>query len=536
MKTAGVGCALILTASLAGLCCAGVRVESPNGGESISAGSQWLITWQCDEWVEQVMISFSFTNGVFWEDIASAGCSDGRGSYSWTASAVSSRECLIRVRALSKEDNGSDQSDRAFTVFPCALRMDYDGDCAVTIADLAALAREWLNCGDPYDSACTGNRPPQIVSDTPPGPTPGRSYFYRVSAFDPDGEPLTYELLRAPAGMKIDSSSGTILWDPPADMTAGAAVIVQVRDPSGATDIQAAELGAPGAPKETPEQYAGAPSDGYPSLFERRVIVYVNAVRMAPQQYRDRYMADFSPDPGGILQIASPVEPLYFERKLGQAARSHAEDMAINGCLQHDSCDGTAWSSRIWSFYPQAGSIGENVAMGYPTAKTVVDVWLCDETGGQCAADGTLAAGHRTNMVNDNFRQIGTGYAVDASVAWRRYWVQDFASNAPTSRPPTVAGCHDFLESGRTSFLLNYYDRSDQPPRVVEVVIDGLAHEMDLDLGTAAAGTYRLDVGRAGSCREYYFLATTAVGETWRYPGPGVFVTDGEGACAGDYR
>jgi len=68
------------------------------------------------------------------------------------------------------------------------------------------------------------------------------------------------------------------------------------------------------------------------------------------------------------------------------------------------------------------------------------------------------------------------------------------------------------------------------------VVIDGLAHEMDLDLGTAAAGTYRLDVGRAGSCREYYFLATTAVGETWRYPGPGVFVTDGEGACAGDYR
>ena len=28
--------------------------------------------------------------------------------------------------------------------------------------------------------------------------------------------------------------------------------------------------------------------------------------------------------------------------QLNQSARSHAEDMATNGCFQHDSCDGTA--------------------------------------------------------------------------------------------------------------------------------------------------------------------------------------------------
>jgi hypothetical protein len=59
---------------------------------------------------------------------------------------------------------------------------------------------------------------------------------------------------------------------------------------------------------------------------------------------------------------------------------------------------------------------------------------------------------------------------------------------------------------------------------------------MSLDLGAAAAGTYRLDTARATSCREYYFTAVTAAGESWRYPGPGIFLTDGEATCGADYR
>ena len=529
------------------LCHADVQVESPNGGESIAAGRQWLITWRCDEWIERVTIAFSFTDGVFWEEIASARCSGGRGSYLWTAPDVSSRGCLIRVTAESEWDDSSDQSDSIFTIFPCPLEMDHDGDCVLTFVDLAALAREWLQCGDPYDADCTGNHPPQFVSSIPPRSVPGFSYAYDVRAADPDGDALVYELLRAPQGMTIEPETGTILWTAPADGTGGA-VIVQVRDPSGATDLMAFELGTPGPdggggspptkepPSEKPTQYAGAPVDGYPNLFERRVLVYTNAVRMAPHEYRDRYMADFSPDSSGILQDVTPVEPLYYDSRLGRAARSHAGDMATNGCFQHDSCDGTAWSVRIWGFYPQAHSIGENIAMGYPTAKAVVDAWLCDEVDGRCAADGTLAAGHRTNIVATNFRQLGAGFEQHASVAWRKYWVQDFASNESSSRPPIVAGCHDYLEGGQTSFLLNYRDGSGAPPQAVQVVVDGTTYDLSLDLGTPAAGTYRLEIAKAGACREYYFQATTAAGERWRYPGPGVFLTDGEGSCAGDYR
>jgi hypothetical protein len=165
-----------------------------------------------------------------------------------------------------------------------------------------------------------------------------------------------------------------------------------------------------------------------------------------------------------------------------------------------------------------------------------MDALLCDAVGGQCAQDKTSQAGHRTNIMSSHFASLGTGYAPDSKGTWRHFWVQDFASNEPASKPPLVAGCHDFLIAGKTSFLLNYRDTGSGPPVSVQVAIDGVAYSMALDLGTSAAGTYRLDVTRAGGCRPYYFLAVTAAGQSWRYPGPGVFLTAGEGACTEEYR
>ncbi len=534
MRTSAVYGVLLLAVGSAPWCDGSVRVESPNGGESIPAQSRHWITWSCDTNVQQVSIEFSFTDGVFWDAITRAAPSTkGRGSYLWTVPAVSSPRCLIRVTATDKP-NDWDQSDAPFTIFPCALRMDYDGDCVLTFADFAAFAREWLRCGDPYDAACAGNRPPRIVSRPPSLAGSGHAYVYNVQAMDPDGDRLTYELLRAPAGMTIDAGSGQLSWISDPNPEDGLAVILQVRDELGAADVQAFNLGR--SPSEPQPQFTGAPVDGYPSLFERQTIVYVNAVRMAPQQYRDKYMAGFVPNASSILRSYSSVEPLYYEPKLNQSARFHAQDMATNGCFQHDSCDGTPWSDRIWSYDPQARTIGENIGAGYTGAKSFVEVLLCDASGGQCAQDKTSQAGHRTNMMSASFTAIGTGYAMNPKGLYRYYWVQDFASDGLASQPPIVAGCHDFLTTGKTSFLLSYRDTTNQPPISVQVVIDGVAYNMLLDLGTPAAGTYRLDVSKAGNCREYYFLAVTAAGQAWRYPGPGVFLTAGEGTCSEDYR
>jgi hypothetical protein len=528
VKTGWIGFVWACVLCVIGLCDGAIVVDSPNGGERLSAGSRRLITWRCDNSVTLVDIEFSFTEGVLWETVAAkVACGGGEGSFLWTVPAISSPRCLIRVRNAA--DTGDfDRSDSTFTVFPCALRMDYDGDCAVTFADLAGFALEWLHCGDPYDPSCLGNRPPRIVSSPPLQTAVGQLYTYTVRASDPDGDRLTYGLPIAPVGMVIDAA-GTISWNAPAGHAGGTTVVVQVRDELGAADIQTFVLDAA-------ILFAGAPADGWPSLFERRVIVYTNAVRMAPQQYRDKYMAGFQPNPDGILAAHSAVEPLYYERRLNEAARAHAQDMADHGCFQHDSCDGTPWATRLRNFYPGVSVLGENIAVGYATAKEMVDRLLCDESGGRCAADHTSQAGHRTNIMDARLRQIGTGYVYTATGTWRHYWVQDFAGNVPATRPFIVAACHDFLASGKTSFLLSYRDETSRLPASIQVIVNGVAHEMRLDLGSGAAGTYRADLNAAGACREYYFVATTASGDLWRYPGPGHFLTHGEGPCTADYQ
>jgi hypothetical protein len=529
MKTGWIRLALGLTLCVIGLCEATVTVQSPNGGDSIAAGSQWTITWRCDSRIKQVGIEFSFTEGAVWEVVApAAACSGGRGSFLWTVPSISSARCLVRIKDADNPSD-SDSSDGAFTVFPCALRMDYDGDCVVTFADFVAFAQEWLHCGDPYDRACTGNRPPRITSTPPLQTTVGQLYTYDVKATDPDNDTLVYDLLIAPSGMTIDAASGRISWNPAADHNGETTVAVQVRDELGAADIQTFSLDAA-------VLFTGAPVGGFPSLFERRVLVYTDAVRMAPQQYRDKYMAGFQPSPNSILGSYSAVEPVYYERLLNEAARSHAQDMADHGCFQHDSCDGTLWSDRLLSFYPDASMMGENIGAGYTTAKEMIDHLLCDESGGQCSADRASSAGHRANIMDSRLRLIGTGYVYQAASAWKRYWVQDFIGNATTIKPPIVAACHDFLTTGKTSFLLDYRDESNRPPASIQVFVNDVAYTMTPDLGSAAAGTYRLDLATAAACRSYYFVAITASGDIWRCPGPGAFLTAGEGPCTSDYQ
>jgi hypothetical protein len=529
MKTGWIGCVLAVLFSLAGMSGAAVTVDSPNGGEAIPAKSQWPITWRCGTRVTQVTIEFSFTEGASWETVAPAAPSGlGKGTFLWTVPTISSPKCLIRIMDAANPSD-SDVSNATFRIFPCALRMDYDGDCLITFADFIAFAQEWLQCGDPYDPACMGNRPPRIISNPPLQTAVGQLYTYNVKATDPDNDRLTYELPIAPAGMTIDAASGKITWSPTGDRKDETTVAVQVRDELGAADVQTFNLGAT-------ILFTGTPVNGFPNLFERRVLVYTNCVRMAPQQYRDKYMAGFQPNPSSILKGYSAVEPMHYERQLNESARSHAQDMADHGCVQHDSCDGTPWSDRLERFYPDAFIMGENIGAGYATAKEMIDHLLCDEYGGQCATDRSTQAGHRTNMMDSRLRLIGTGYVYGASSAYRRYWVQDFIGNMPTDQAPIVAACHDFLTSGKTSFLLNYRDESNRPPASVQVFVKDVAYNMTLDLGTAAAGTYRLDLSTASGCRKYYFLAVTAAGQVWRYPGPGTFSTSGEGSCATDYQ
>jgi len=279
----------------------------------------------------------------------------------------------------------------------------------------------------------------------------------------------------------------------------------------------------------------GTPINGYPGWQERAMVVFTNMVRMAPVAYRDTYMAGYQYPTGDILEQYPAAPPLFWNYELNQAARFHAEDLAFNcQTLQHDSCDGTSWSTRIHGFYPYQVALGENVAYGFASPWATVNAFLCDRYGSACAPDSPDATGrdgHRKNIMSAQYMELGTGYAQGS---WK-YWVQDFGGRQPDSRPALVSATHAFLEDGVTSFFLNYFDSSGGAPLETLLVIDDIPYALELDTGTAAAGTYRVDVDSASDCRSYYFRATTANGTCYRYPAASEFYTYGEGSCLLDY-
>ena len=78
--------------------------------------------------------------------------------------------------------------------------------------------------------------------------------------------------------------------------------------------------------------------------------------------------------------------------------------------MSHDGWDTTIRASG----YPY-GYWGENVAYGYTTADSVMSAWM-------------NSPGHRANILNVHYRNLGVGCAYSASHV--PYWAQDFGAPA----------------------------------------------------------------------------------------------------------
>lgn len=105
--------------------------------------------------------------------------------------------------------------------------------------------------------------------------------------------------------------------------------------------------------------------------------------------------------------------PVVVVSELMTAARQHSQDMAQNNYFSHTGRDG----SEPWDRMLRAGyrwrSAGENIAAGQRSSAEVMDDWEHSD-------------GHRKNIVNCGFRDIGVGRA--ASADGTVYWTQVFGS------------------------------------------------------------------------------------------------------------
>ncbi|WP_343450841.1 CAP domain-containing protein [Micromonospora oryzae] len=104
-------------------------------------------------------------------------------------------------------------------------------------------------------------------------------------------------------------------------------------------------------------------------------------------------------------------DALKIDDKLMAAAQAHSQDQADHRKMTHDGSDGSDVGERLdragyaWRAY------GENVAWNQQTPAAVMDAWM-------------NSPGHRANILNCSFTEIGVGVANSNGP----YWTQDFGT------------------------------------------------------------------------------------------------------------
>lgn len=94
--------------------------------------------------------------------------------------------------------------------------------------------------------------------------------------------------------------------------------------------------------------------------------------------------------------------------ELSRVARYKSQDMADNGYFAHNSPIYGSPATMIKNFGISARTSGENIAKGYRTPQEVVNGWM-------------NSSGHRANILNASYTQIGVGYTADGN-----HWTQMF--------------------------------------------------------------------------------------------------------------
>lgn len=105
------------------------------------------------------------------------------------------------------------------------------------------------------------------------------------------------------------------------------------------------------------------------------------------------------------------LKPLAHNWELSRVARFKSMDMRDRAYFSHQSPTYGSPFEMIRNFGLSYTAAGENIAAGQRTAAAVVEAWMNSQ-------------GHRENILNATYTQIGVGYASGGSMG--HYWTQMF--------------------------------------------------------------------------------------------------------------
>ncbi|GAA1503611.1 hypothetical protein GCM10009730_02900 [Streptomyces albidochromogenes] len=189
---------------------------------------------------------------------------------------------------------------------------------------------------------------------------------------------------------------------PPASPTSAAPT---TRSASPGASASPSKSGSRKTPRATPSRTAAKPS---PRPVPPKPVASSPAQPAAPSSFAQRVTALVNTE-----RSKNGCGPVSQNGRLDTAAQRHSADMAARDFFDHTNPDGAGPGERVtdagyaWSTY------GENIAMGQRTPAQVMESWM-------------NSSGHRANILNCSFKEIGVGMHDASGGPW---WTQVFGAS-----------------------------------------------------------------------------------------------------------
>ncbi|MFE5486266.1 CAP domain-containing protein [Streptomyces sp. NPDC056527] len=168
--------------------------------------------------------------------------------------------------------------------------------------------------------------------------------------------------------------------------------------PASASPSASAPPSTPAAPGPTPAQ----PKAAAPGPIEAvapvvgKVVQYVDQIVSLANAEREK----------------AGCSPLRSDGRLRSAAQAHADDMAERDYYEHTSPEGRDAGDRITAAGYAWSSWAENIHRGPKSPTAAMEDWMNSD-------------GHRRNILNCSFKDIGVGVKLTSNGPW---WVQNFGT------------------------------------------------------------------------------------------------------------
>ncbi|MEW4211784.1 CAP domain-containing protein [Priestia megaterium] len=184
---------------------------------------------------------------------------------------------------------------------------------------------------------------------------------------------------------------------------------------------QSAQAAAPQQETQAPEQAEAAPQEQAqaPEKSEEAKAPEQTQQNTKAQQSENTDKAEQTKDASQFEQKVvdlvnqerekQGLTPLTLNKKLSDVARTKSKDMMDKGYFDHNSPTYGSPFDMMKQFGIEYTTAGENIAKGQQSPEDVMNAWMNSD-------------GHRKNILNPDFTEIGVGYVKGDTT----YWTQQF--------------------------------------------------------------------------------------------------------------